>query len=108
MCVRDRCESCLAFNEQRSYNIHELDAASNNSVEDIRSLDVYKRQVVNWPMGRVLMSYFASKDVRIITGLPIHDTTAGFKCYRREVLDVYKRQANALPSDTYRNPLYGC
>jgi dolichol-phosphate mannosyltransferase len=43
--------------------------------------------VVNWPMGRVLMSYFASKYVRFITGLPIHDTTAGFKCYRRKVLN---------------------
>lgn len=42
--------------------------------------------VVNWPMGRVLMSYFASKYVRLITGLPIHDTTAGFVCYRRRVL----------------------
>lgn len=42
--------------------------------------------VVNWPMGRVLMSYFASKYVKIITGLKIHDTTAGFKCYRIEVL----------------------
>lgn len=42
--------------------------------------------VVNWPMGRVLMSYFASKYVRLITGLPIHDTTAGFVCYRRQVL----------------------
>jgi dolichol-phosphate mannosyltransferase len=44
--------------------------------------------VVNWPMGRVLMSYFASKYVRLVTGLPIHDTTAGFKCYRREVLET--------------------
>lgn len=44
--------------------------------------------VVNWPMGRVLMSYFASKYVRIITGMPIHDTTAGFKCYRRQVLQM--------------------
>ena len=44
--------------------------------------------VVNWPMGRVLMSYFASKYVRIVTGLPIHDTTAGFKCYRRRVLET--------------------
>ena len=44
--------------------------------------------VVNWPMGRVLMSYFASKYVRLITGLPIHDTTACFKCYRREVLQT--------------------
>ena len=44
--------------------------------------------VVNWPMGRVLMSYFASIYVRIITGLKIHDTTAGFVCYRREVLET--------------------
>ncbi len=44
--------------------------------------------VVNWPMGRVLMSYFASKYVRLITGLPIHDTTAGFVCYRRRVLQA--------------------
>lgn len=44
--------------------------------------------VVNWPMGRVFMSYFASKYVQFITGLPIHDTTAGFKCYRREVLET--------------------
>lgn len=44
--------------------------------------------VVNWPMGRVLMSYFASKYVRIITGLKIHDTTAGFVCYRRKVLET--------------------
>lgn len=42
--------------------------------------------VVNWPMGRVLMSYYASKYVRFVTGVPIHDTTAGFVCYRREVL----------------------
>lgn len=44
--------------------------------------------VVNWPMGRVLMSYFASKYVRFITGVPVHDTTAGFVCYRREVLET--------------------
>lgn len=44
--------------------------------------------VVNWPMGRVLMSYFASKYVRLITRLPVHDTTAGFNCYRREVLET--------------------
>ena len=44
--------------------------------------------VVNWPMGRVLMSYFASKYVRIITGVKIHDTTAGFVCYRRSVLET--------------------
>jgi dolichol-phosphate mannosyltransferase len=44
--------------------------------------------VVNWPMGRVLMSYFASMYVRFITGCPIHDTTAGFKCYTRRVLET--------------------
>lgn len=44
--------------------------------------------VVNWPMGRVLMSYFASKYVRFILGVKIADTTAGFKCYRREVLET--------------------
>lgn len=51
--------------------------------------------VVNWPMSRVLMSYFASKYVRFITGLPIHDTTAGFKCYTRRVLEK-------LPLDNIR------
>ncbi|MBQ9559383.1 MAG: polyprenol monophosphomannose synthase [Bacteroidaceae bacterium] len=44
--------------------------------------------VVNWPIGRVLMSYFASKYVRLVTGLDIHDTTAGFVCYRRRVLET--------------------
>ena len=44
--------------------------------------------VVNWPMGRVLMSYYASKYVRFVTGIPVHDTTAGFKCYRRKVLET--------------------
>jgi len=44
--------------------------------------------VVNWPISRVLLSYFASIYVRIITGMNIKDTTAGFKCYRREVLEV--------------------
>lgn len=44
--------------------------------------------VVNWPMSRVLMSYFASKYVQIVTGIPIHDATAGFKCYRRRVLET--------------------
>ena len=42
--------------------------------------------VVNWPMSRVLLSFYASKYVQFITGMPINDATAGFKCYRREVL----------------------
>ena len=44
--------------------------------------------VVNWPIGRVLMSYFASKYVRLVTGFKVHDTTAGFKCYKRKVLET--------------------
>ena len=43
--------------------------------------------VVNWPMGRVLLSYFASKYVRFILGIPVHDTTAGFVCFSRKVLE---------------------
>jgi len=43
--------------------------------------------VVNWPMGRVLMSWLASRYVRLITGMKIYDTTAGFICYRREILE---------------------
>lgn len=44
--------------------------------------------VVNWPMGRVLLSYFASRYVRTILGMPIHDTTAGFVCFSRKVLET--------------------
>ena len=44
--------------------------------------------VVNWPMSRVLMSFFASKYVRFILGVKIADTTAGFKCYRRNVIET--------------------
>ena len=44
--------------------------------------------VVNWPMSRVLLSYFASYYVRLVTGMPIRDTTAGFVCYRRRVLET--------------------
>lgn len=44
--------------------------------------------IVNWPMMRLLMSFFASKYVKIITGMPIHDSTAGFKCYKRQVLET--------------------
>ncbi len=44
--------------------------------------------VVNWPIGRVLLSYFASSYVRVITSMPINDTTAGFVCYKRKVLET--------------------
>jgi dolichol-phosphate mannosyltransferase len=44
--------------------------------------------VVNWPMSRVILSYFASRYVRFILGIPVEDTTAGFKCFRRKVLET--------------------
>ena len=44
--------------------------------------------VVNWPMGRVLMSYYASAYVRTVTGMPLRDSTAGFVCYARRVLET--------------------
>lgn len=59
----------------------------NNADMSIGSRYVTGVNVVNWPMGRVLMSFFASKYVRLITGMPLHDTTAGFVCYTRKVLE---------------------
>lgn len=49
--------------------------------------------VVNWPIGRVLMSYYASAYVRTVLGVPLRDTTAGFVCYRREVLEAINLDA---------------
>lgn len=65
------------------------DACANQGADvAIGSRYVSGVNVVNWPMGRVLMSYFASKYVRVVLGMKIHDTTAGFVCYRREVLET--------------------
>lgn len=83
--------------------IFEMDADFSHNPEDLpRLLEGIKNgfdlaigsryisgvNVVNWPMNRVLMSFFASKYVKFITGMPIKDTTAGFKCYRRKVLET--------------------
>ena len=97
---------CLA----RDYNyIFEMDADFSHNPEDL--IRLYKAchvegadmsigsryirgvNVVNWPMSRVLMSYLASKYVRVITGMKIHDTTAGFVCYRRTVLETLNLDA---------------
>jgi dolichol-phosphate mannosyltransferase len=65
------------------------DACANQGADvAIGSRYVTGVNVVNWPIGRVLMSYFASKYVRFVLGVKIADTTAGFKCYRREVLET--------------------
>ena len=89
---------------QRDYKfIYEMDADFSHNPQDLiklyeactvqdADLAIGSRyikgvNVVNWPIGRVIMSYFASVYVRIITGMPIMDATAGFKCYKREVLE---------------------
>ncbi|MBR8534217.1 polyprenol monophosphomannose synthase [Carboxylicivirga sediminis] len=64
------------------------DACLNGADMAIGSRYISGVNVVNWPMGRVLMSYFASVYVRFITGMKIMDTTAGFKCYTRKVLET--------------------
>ena len=65
------------------------DACANQGADlAIGSRYVTGVNVVNWPMGRVLMSYFASKYVRTVLGVQIHDTTAGFVCYKRHLLEI--------------------
>jgi dolichol-phosphate mannosyltransferase len=76
-----------------SHNPNDLpklyDACANKGADvAIGSRYVTGVNVVNWPMGRVLMSYLASKYVRFVLGVEIADTTAGFKCYKREVLET--------------------
>lgn len=93
--------------QRRHQYIMEMDADFSHNPEDLPRLRqacidgadvavgsryVSGVNVVNWPMGRVLMSYYASAYVRIVTGMPVRDTTAGFVCYSRRVLE-------ALPLD---------
>jgi dolichol-phosphate mannosyltransferase len=80
-----------------SHNPKDLIKLFNACYEDGAELAVGSRyisgiNVVNWPLSRILISYFASIYVRIITGMKIRDTTAGFKCYKREVLENIKAE----------------
>lgn len=75
-----------------SHNPNDLIRLYNTCVKDDFDMSIGSRyikgvNVVNWPMKRVLLSWLASKYVKIITGLPIEDTTAGFICYHRKVLE---------------------
>ena len=69
----------------RLYNACHIDGADMS----IGSRYIKGVNVVNWPMSRVLLSYLASKYVRLITGMKIQDTTAGFVCYKRHVLESF-------------------
>jgi dolichol-phosphate mannosyltransferase len=78
-----------------SHDPRDLERLFKACVEDGADVAIGSRyisgvNVVNWPLSRVLMSYIASIYVRIVTGMRIMDTTAGFKCYRREVLENIK------------------
>lgn len=64
------------------------ESCKNGADMSIGSRYVTGVNVVNWPMSRVMLSYFASKYVRAVTSLPVHDTTAGFVCFRRHVLET--------------------
>lgn len=76
-----------------SHNPNDLIRLYNACAQDRADMSIGSRyltgvNVVNWPMNRVLLSYFASKYVRIITGMKLHDSTAGFVCYTRRVLET--------------------
>ncbi len=78
-----------------SHSPEDLVRLYNNCIEKKPCLAIGSRyisgvNVVNWPLGRVIMSYMASIYVRAITGLPVKDTTAGFKCYHRSILETIK------------------
>ena len=99
------------FALERGYDrIFEMDCDFSHNPQDLARLDAmlderdvaigsrYSKgvNVVNWPMGRLLMSYFASKYVRTVTRMPVCDATAGFVGYRREVLDRIDLDAIAM------------
>lgn len=91
--LRQGYEYIFEMDADFSHNPDDVPLLYNACAQDGYDLSVGSRyvtgvNVVNWPMGRVLMSYFASKYVRFITGLPVYDTTAGFNCYRRRVLET--------------------
>jgi dolichol-phosphate mannosyltransferase len=72
----------------RLYNACAIPKESGGADLAIGSRYIKGANVVNWPLNRVIMSYYASVYVRLITGISIKDTTAGFKCYRRKVLET--------------------
>ncbi|HAF28389.1 MAG TPA: dolichyl-phosphate beta-D-mannosyltransferase [Bacteroidales bacterium] len=83
------CEMDADFSHNPEDLIKLYEACENQGADlAIGSRYISGVNVVNWPMGRILMSYFASIYVRFITGMNIQDTTAGFKCYKRNVLET--------------------
>jgi len=91
--IEHKADYIFEMDADFSHNPQDLlklyDACANQGADlAIGSRYITGVNVVNWPMGRVLMSYFASKYVRFVLGVAIRDTTAGFVCYRRHTLET--------------------
>ena len=92
-CLSHRYDYIFEMDADFSHNPNDLIKLYKACAEQGADVSIGSRycngvNVVNWPLGRVLMSYFASVYVRLVTGMHVQDTTAGFKCYRREVLET--------------------
>ncbi len=92
-CLAKNYEFICEMDADFSHNPSDLVRLRRTAIDDSADVVVGSRyvtgvNVVNWPMGRILMSYYASKYVRLVTGIPVHDSTAGFVCYRRRVLQA--------------------
>lgn len=90
--IDKKYEYIIEMDADFSHNPNDLIKLYNSCAKEGADVSIGSRysvgvNVVNWPMSRVLLSYFASKYVRFITRMPIHDTTAGFVCYKKKVLE---------------------
>lgn len=90
--IKRKYDYIIEMDADFSHNPKDLERLYNKCAIEGADLSIGSRysqgvNVVNWPMKRVLLSYFASKYVQIVTGMPFHDTTAGFVCYSRKVLE---------------------
>lgn len=91
--IQRKYEYIIEMDADFSHNPKDLVRLYNKCVLEGADVSIGSRyskgvNVVNWPMKRVLLSYFASKYVRFVTGMPYNDTTAGFVCYHRKVLET--------------------
>ena len=91
--LKRKYEYIIEMDADFSHNPVDLERLYDKCVNQGADLAIGSRysqgvNVVNWPMKRVLLSYFASKYVQFVTGMPFHDTTAGFVCYNRKVLET--------------------
>jgi len=91
--IENKYDFIFEMDADFSHNPHDLLSLYNVATKENADLVIGSRyingtNVVNWPIGRVILSYFASKYVAFITGMKVKDATAGFKCYRRKVLET--------------------